>query len=566
MSSKAKKIHKGPYREVTVASMLTGVAIGVVLVASITYSGLVVGFTIVGSSIAAIAGWGILRGIVRKGTIVENNIAQTVASSINVASAGVIFTVPVLYLRGESFSLTTMVIACISGSFLGFFFIIPLRKQMIDLERLRFPSGVAVATILRSPGAGLGKLALLSGGIAIAALATVLTHVTQTGVVDANQWLSFIPKEFSNTWALSLMCVGAGYLTGRTGFLVLVGGILSYWVITPTAIYMDWLPAISELSPTELIDAAHIAITRPMGIGMLVGGAIAGILVSLPAIRAAFAGLLRTNLKGSTEEMPASLVGIGAILSFLVLLSTAMLTSDISILRAILIATVGTVWLALAGVVISQCTGMTDWSPISGISMMGVAIVMWLSQENVVLSVTLGAAICMSLSQCSDIMQDLKTGFLVGSKPVRQQAAQLAVTWIGPIVAISVVYMLSKSGDLGTKALPAPQATALSSTITAISGGEMPIVKYLSGLMIGGAVSIFGVPGLGVLIGLSMYLPMEYVLTYGLGCLINMAVVQKKGAKWAEEKGLPVAAGLIVGEALVSVIFSMAKVFGGGGV
>ncbi|MBN2528226.1 MAG: OPT/YSL family transporter [Deltaproteobacteria bacterium] len=563
MKSKTRKMHTGPYREVTIASLLTGIAIGVVMVASITYSGLVVGFTIVGSSIAAIAGFGILRGILRRGTIVENNIVQTVASSLNVASAGVIFTVPVLYLRGEPFSLPTMVIACISGSFLGFFFIIPLRKQMIDLERLRFPSGVAVATILRSPGAGLGKLALLGAGIGAAALITVITQAMDTEVVDLNRWLVFIPKEFTNTWALSLMCVGAGYLTGRNGILVLVGGILSYWIITPAAIYMDWLPLGPHGSATEMIDAAHKEITRPMGIGMLVGGAVSGILVSLPAIRAAFAGLLRAKVKGGTEEMPAVLVGIGAAASFAVLLATAMLTSDISFLRALLIATVGTVWLALAGVVISQCTGMTDWSPISGISMMGVAIVMWLSGENVVLSVTLGAAICMSLSQCSDIMQDLKTGFLVGAKPVRQQAAQLAVTWIGPIVAMAVVYVLAQSQDFGTKALPAPQATALSSTITAISGGEMPIVKYLSGLMIGGAVSIFGVPGLGVLIGLSMYLPMEYVLTYGLGCLINMGVVHFKGGKWAEEKGLPVAAGFIVGEALVSVVISMAKVLGG---
>jgi uncharacterized oligopeptide transporter (OPT) family protein len=299
-----------------------------------------------------------------------------------------------------------------------------------------------------------------------------------------------------------------------------------------------------------------------MGIGMLVGGAIMGIIISFPAIKAAFASLTRSKLAVSTEEMPVKLVGIGVVVSFVVLAMTALLSSDISILRAILIAAVGTVWLALAGVVIAQCTGMTDWSPISGISMMGVAIVLWMSSYNVVLAVTIGAAICMSLSQCADIMQDLKTGFVVGSKPVRQQIAQLTVTWLGPIVSIGVVYILSRTHDFGSSSLPAPQATALSSTITAISGGEMPLAKYAGGFVIGAATSSFGVPGLGVLIGLSMYLPMEYVLTYGLGCLLNIAVVKKKGARWAEDKGLPIAAGLIVGESLISVVISMIKVLG----
>jgi uncharacterized oligopeptide transporter (OPT) family protein len=357
------------------------------------------------------------------------------------------------------------------------------------------------------------------------------------------------------------MCVGAGYLTGRAGFLVLIGGILSYWVVTPISVSQGWVGPAGGVDLKELLDLSYKTITRPMGIGMLVGGAIMGILVSLPAIRAALLSLMRTKLGDETEEMPVKLVGIGALLSFVVLTLVALLTSDISIARALMIAAVGTLWLALAGVVIAQCTGMTDWSPISGISMMGVAIVLWLSDKNVILAVTMGATICMSLSQCSDIMQDLKTGFVVGAKPIRQQATQLAVTWIGPIVSILVVYLLAESNEFGSNQLPAPQATALSSTITAICGGDIPLTKYVGGFVIGGALSAFGVPGLGVLVGLSMYLPLEYVLPYGMGCIINIVVVRLRGGKWSEEKGLPVAAGFIVGEALINVVMSMIKVF-----
>ena len=562
------------YREITVLSVIVGVMVGVILVTSITYSGLKIGFTIVGSTIAAITGWGILRGIFRKGTIVENNITQTVASSLNVASAGVIFTVPVLFLRGIEFNFVTMTLACIAGSSLGFFFIIPLRKQMIDLERLRFPSGMAVATILKSPGAGMQKLILLGAGVLISAVFTItillLIHykVLASDTVDLNRVLSFIPPSFTNVWALTLLSVGAGYLSGRAGFLVLVGGILSYWIVTPIAIELQWIThsdgLVGQLKPdqvAELLKHAHEAITRPMGIGMLVGGAIMGIIISLPAIRAAFRSLMRSKLAASSEEMPFKFVGYGIVLSFAVLTITALLTSDISIFRALLIAAVGTVWLGLAGVVISQCTGMTDWSPISGIAMMGVAIVLFLSQNNIVLSVMIGAAICMALSQCADIMQDLKTVFVVGAKPIRQQAVQLAVTWIGPIISISVVYLLTRNADIGSDKLPAPQAQALDATISAIVGGEIPMAKYVGGLIIGGALSCFGVPGLGVLVGLSMYLPMKYILPYGIGCVINIIVTRAKGSKWAEEKGLPIAAGFIVGEALVQVIDSMITVF-----
>jgi putative OPT family oligopeptide transporter len=551
------------YREITPLSVVVGITIGIILVAAITYSGLVIGFTIVGSTIAAIIGWGVLKGISKKGTIVENNITQTIASSLNVASAGVIFTIPVLFLRGVPFEPIPMVLACIAGSFLGFFFIIPLRKQMIDLERLRFPSGMAVATILRSPGASMEKLVLLGIGVFVSAAFTVGVNVWEIETVDLGRYLAAIPPVFTNVWALSLMCVGAGYLTGKAGFLVLIGGILSYWVVTPISVSAGWVgqPVGSDL--TDLLEISYKTITRPMGIGMLVGGAIMGIIVSLPSIRAAFLSLMRTKLGDETEEMPVKLVGVGALLSFAVLTLVALLTSDISVVRALVIAAVGTLWLALAGVVIAQCAGMTDWSPISGISMMGVAIVLWLSGGNVVLAVTMGATICMALSQCSDIMQDLKTGFVVGAKPIRQQATQLAVTWIGPIVSILVVYLLAESHEFGSKQLPAPQATALSSTITAIGGGEIPLTKYVGGFVIGGALSAFGVPGLGVLVGLSMYLPLEYVLPYGMGCIINIIVVRLRGSKWSEEKGLPVAAGFIVGEALISVVMSMIKVFTG---
>ena len=159
----------GPYREVTLPAILLGVFFGVMLVACFTYAGLLIGFTIGGSAVAAILGFGVLRGVMRTGSIVENNINQTIASGINITTAGIIFTVPAFYLMDVEFNPVLVGVAAVAGALLGIFFIIPIRKQMIDLDRLRFPTGTAVAAILKSPGAGVEKSRLLVIGMAISA-------------------------------------------------------------------------------------------------------------------------------------------------------------------------------------------------------------------------------------------------------------------------------------------------------------------------------------------------------------------------------------------------------------
>lgn len=174
------------YREITLSSVLFGLLFGALLNAAITYAGLKIGFTITGSSIAAVLGFGVLRsflgarfwpwaGEARRGTILEVNIGQTIASAVNCSNSGIIFTVPVLLLMGQQLRFDSaafwwMMVACIAGSLLGVAFIVPLRKQMIDVDRLRFPSPTAVGAILKSPGAGAAKSIVLLLGILLGAL------------------------------------------------------------------------------------------------------------------------------------------------------------------------------------------------------------------------------------------------------------------------------------------------------------------------------------------------------------------------------------------------------------
>ena len=171
-SDKSRPIRRGPYPELTVPGILVGYVLGAIIAVSIGYASLILGFSIEGSELAAIMGFAVLRGIMRRSSIIENNINQSLASSVNAASAGMMFSIPALFIMNYTdFNVVLMVLGCMTGGVLGIAFIIPLRKQMIDFERLAYPGGIAVAAILKSPGAGLRKAYLLLGG-AIGAFVT----------------------------------------------------------------------------------------------------------------------------------------------------------------------------------------------------------------------------------------------------------------------------------------------------------------------------------------------------------------------------------------------------------
>jgi len=565
------EVKRGAYREITWEAIVLGLLVGVLLNASITYAGLLIGFTIVGSEIAAIIGWGILRGILRRSTIVENNINQTIASALNTTGAGIIFTIPVLYLRGADFEFLHLILATMCGATLGVAFIIPIRKQMIDIDRLRFPTGTAVGTILKSPGAGVRKAVLLGAGLGTSALVSIAVHIGWIPeTVDVGAILG-MPPYFTNVWAISLLSAGAGFISGRAGFAVLICGILAKWIITPLAVSFEWVPA--ELRAREAVEFAHSQMNRPLGIGMLIGGALMGIVLAFPSIREAFAALRRSSLsdeRGRTEELSIKYLYLAAAASVIVLVLAGYFAArPIGLVRIIIIALAGTVWLWLAGVIVAQCTGMTDWSPISGMALIAVTIILFFSYEvdhqaGVLLAVLIGATVCVAISEGADMMADLKTGSIVGAIPGRQQAVQLFFSWLGPIITVVVVHIIWEAYGFGPGTnIPAPQAQALDAAISGVVGGNVPMDKYLSGALIGAVLSAGPISGLGVLVGLSMYLPLLYILPYGLGCTLNLITSRVKGSRWVENTGLPVAAGFIVGDAIVGVIFAMLTVVRG---
>ena len=236
-----------------------------------------------------------------------------------------------------------------------------------------------------------------------------------------------------------------------------------------------------------------------------------------------------------------------------------------SVVRAAIIALVGVAWIWLAGIIIAQCTGISDWSPISGMALLTVVLVMLLAGTGAVVgAVLIGAALCVAITLAADMMQDLRTGHLVGAQPKRQQVMELLMVGIGPVISMLVILLIAETNreTVGVPFGPetptsAPQAQALQAVITGVQGGEMPYALYGFGALLGALLGLGSFSGLGVLIGLSMYLPFAAIATYGIGCVINMGVSSWKGRVWAEDWGVPFAAGLIVGESVLAMVINM---------
>ncbi len=554
-----------PYPELTWIAVIVGWILGCIIAISIGYAALILGFSIEGSELAAILGFGVLRGILRRKSIIENNIVQTIASGVNGASSGMMFSVPAIFLLNfqDRFDPVILTFGCIAGAFLGIAFIIPLRKHMIDYERLTYPGGVAVATILKSPGAGVRKALILL--IAALISATVHAITINTGVSNWNLGaLIGLPSYMNGIWYLSLMTIGVGFIAGRGGIAFIIGGFVAYWFLSPMLAVTNGFPldpasgeVIREPGPLRLL------LYRPVGIGMLIGGAIMGVILAAPLILSAIKSMQKAaqvKADASGDEMPIKLLYI-AIGGALVLLCYMAVTAveSIGIGGGIAMAVLGTLWIWMAGIILSEAIGRTNWSPLSGMTLVGITLLIVLTQalgmdraDSIIAALMVGAAMCVAMSQATDLMLDLKTGYLVGATPRMQQLGQFIGAWLGPIVVILVIFVLDKSHGLGSEALPAPQAQALASTIDGIMGGDVPTEKYIAGAILGGILSAF-MGGLGITVGLGFYLPFNIVLTYSLGTLCRELSDRFKGQTWSEQVGIPIAAGVIVGEALVGV-------------
>ncbi len=575
----SRPVRRGPYPELTIPAVLVGYLLGIIIAVSIGYAALILGFSIEGSELAAILGWAVLRGLLRRNSIVENNINQTIASAVNGASAGMMFSLPALYILGASgnypgvtdFSMVLMVLAAITGGVIGLAFVIPLRKQMIDFNRLAYPGGIAVATILKSPGAGMQKALLLLGGAAVSGIA----HFVVLRLLPHNatflQGEDFLlgeaigaPAIMNLVFYLSLLTVGVGFLSGRGGLMFGLGGFLCYWLLGPLLLKFGILEGSQSLAEINAggPGSMRVSLFRPTGIGILIGAAVGGIVAAFPLIRSAIRSMQEAHQdsgKRVADELPIKFL-YGSVIAGVVALVLISLASgsEVGLGRALGMALLGTLWIWVAGVIVSECLGRTNWSPLSGMTLIAVTILIFVASgmadtQIMITSMAVGVAICVAIAQAGDMMLDLKSGYLVGASPRQQQIGQYLGTWVGPIVVMVLIVVLQKAYGLGSERLPAPQATALAGVMEGLVGGSAPTYRYAAGAGLGAILSFSGLGGIGVLIGLGFYMPFNIVLTYTIGNLLRIGADRMKGRAWVENIGIPVAAGLIVGEALVGV-------------
>jgi putative OPT family oligopeptide transporter len=430
---------------------------------------------------------------------------------------------------------------------------------------------VAVATILKSPGAGIRKAMFLLVAMLVSGGLHSISQTTHFEYWDLGGQLGW-PAYMNGIWYLSLLTIGVGYIAGKGGVAFIIGGYVCYWLLAPMLSGFDLLPPDpASGQPTGDPNVLRVLLYRPVGIGMLIGGAVAGVLMAFPMILAAVRSMQSAAKAESTlsrDEMPIKLlyfaiIGAAVLLAFMAIMST----EKMGLGRGILMALVGTLWVWIAGVILSEAIGRTNWSPLSGMTLIAVTILIFISSglgdttAAVVSAVMVGAAACVAMSQATDLMLDLKTGYLVGATPRMQQYGQFLGAWLGPFVVVALIFVLHEAYTLGSDKLPAPQGQALASMVNGIVGGDVPIQKYLAGAGLGALLSI-AQPGLGITVGLGFYLPFSIVLTYSLGTLLRVLTDWKLGSGFAEDLGIPVAAGLIVGEALVGVGFAIGMIVG----
>ncbi len=574
-----------PIREFTLRALVIGLLIGTVLTAANTYLGLYAGMTVSGSIPAAIVSMGILRGMLKRGTIHENNIVQTIASSGEAVAAGIIFTVPAMLIAGAwtEFPFWKVSLIGFLGGSLGVLFMIPLRRVLIvEDKELVYPEGVACARVLEAGEAGGSSmrkiLAALGGGLVFKSLIDVVSVFR--GTAEYAWRLGGVVLYMGTDVSVALL--GVGVIVGiEIGVAVLAGGAIAWLVAIPVYLLQNPMPGESAMDAAWSAWSEQI---RYMGVGaMIVGG-----LSSMWTIRRGIAtairqlvsgiGQTRAHLSRTETDMPKP--AIAAILC-VVALGTFVLyhtvTGSLSVaVTAGVVMLVASLFFVAVSSYICGLVGSSN-NPISGMTicalMFASAILLLLGMSGMVGTLgALGVAsiVCCAAATGGDTSQDLKTGYLVGATPVKQQVAQFAGIVIPIFTIAPVLTLLHNAYGIGTDAegaLRAPQATLFASIAKALFGdSDLPWnMVWIGGFIAIGLVvldgflkragSRFRAHVMPVAVGI--YLPIAVMVPIFLGGLISQRLSNRSEA--AKRNGVLLASGLIAGEAIAGILIAIPK-------
>ncbi|MCB9357031.1 MAG: oligopeptide transporter, OPT family [Calditrichaeota bacterium] len=571
--------------EMTLRSVILGSVLGIIFTAANAYLGLYVGLTVSASIPAAVMSMFILRKMFRGGTILENNIVQTIASSGESLAAGIIFTIPAFYIwsaAGKGIDIPSISkIAYISlvGGALGILMMIPLRRMLIRDEHgvLPYPEGTACAEVLiagEKGGVHAQKVfwGLLTGAVyklltGAAILRESLTHFFKTPA-KAYLGIDAIPA-----------LVGVGYIIGvRVSAIMLAGGVLGSLVLVPIIAFFGGsatspiFPETSSLISAMSSDEIRSQYVRYIGAGAVTMGGIFSLLKSLPSL---FRSLGRMRNKSQrvhqeTTRTDSDLSPKVVILGTAVVAMLAWLLAPHVPLIIPLVAVFGFIFVMVSSRIVglvgsssNPVSGMTI-ATLLGTSLLFVALGI-AGPEGMAAALMIGAVVCVAICMAGDISQDLKTGFLVGATPRKQQIAEFFGIIAGALVVGWVVSLLGSTYGFvqdaaHPKPLQAPQANLMAILIEGVLDGKLQWSLIFFGMFLAAIVELFGVTSLAFAVGL--YLPVGLSVGIMTGALISHFVKSGRSTSEAEDGGILFSSGLIAGEALVGIALALVATAG----
>ena len=569
--------------EFTVTALLIGILLAIVFGAANAYLGLLVGMTVSASIPAAVISMGIIRVILRKDSILENNMVQTIGSAGESVAAGAIFTLPALFLWAEEGkiafpSILSIAMIALFGGILGVCFMVPLRQALIVEEHgtLPFPEGTACAEVLLAGEEGGSKAGTVFAGLGIAAFYKFLADGMQL-------FPSEIGHAFKNYSGAQIgMQVlpalgGVGYICGpKISSYMFAGGTLSWFVLMPMIALFGGDATIFPASVTvnELLANGPSALwsnyIKYIGAGAVATGGIISLIKSLPLIVRTFKqalGSMKKNAGSSKQlrteqDLPFPLL-IGVILVIAVLIwilpifPVNLVGALIIVVFGFFFATVSSRMVGLIGSSNNPVSGMTIATLLFATVILKVTGTTGLT--GMVGAISIGGIICIVAAIAGDASQDLKTGFIVGATPSKQQVGEIIGVVASSAAIGFVLYLLNEAWGYGTEKIPAAQATMMKMLVEGIMNEELPWAMILIGVFIAIVVEILKMPVMPFAVG--MYLPFSLSAGIMAGGIVRIFVEKKKGTeaekKARTDRGLLFTSGMIAGEGIVGILLAV---------
>lgn len=573
--------------EITAVSVIIGVILAVVFGAANAYLGLRVGLTVSASIPAAVLSMGIIRVLMRRNSILESNIVQTIGSAGESLAAGAIFTLPALFLwaaegKGEKPSLLAITVIALCGGILGVLFMVPLRNALIVREHatLPYPEGTACAEVLLAGEEGGAQAASVFSGLGIAAAFKFIVDGVKLAPTEINLTLKNFGAQIGTQIYPAL--VGVGYIVGpRISSYMFVGGVIGWCVLIPMILLFG---ADATIYPGTATVAEIFAQSGPSGLwstyvkyigaGAIATGGFISLIKSLPLIVRTFSDSMKSLKGGSAagtlrteQDLNMKVILIGIVLTTLVIWLFPAI--PVNLLGAVLIVVFGFFFATVSSRMVGL-VGSTN-NPVSGMAIATLLIATLTLKasgmtgiEGMTGAIAIGSVICVIAAIAGDTSQDLKTGYLLGATPKKQQIGELIGVVFSAVAIGGVLYLLDKAWGFGTEELAAPQAGLMKMIVEGIMGDQLPWSLIFVGVCLALCLEILRLPVMPIAIGL--YLPVQLNACIMVGGLIALAMNSRK--KVSEEvkaaqynDGTLYSAGMIAGEGLVGILLAILAVF-----